>query len=89
MVYNNMLASQAIEVGVRLQRSLAEKRTLSLDVPRHCAPLPGVRARQLQDRRHRPSVTWLELPFVWRAAETRRGPGHATNKDKYASSSGG
>jgi hypothetical protein len=87
MVYNTMLASQAIEAGVRLQRSLAEKRTSSLDVPRHCGPPPGVRVRRLQDRRHRPSVTWLELP---RAAETRRGrPGRATNNDKHTSSSGG
>ena len=65
MVYNNMSASHAIEAGVDLERShIAEKRTLCLDVPSHCAPLPGVRAHRLQDRRHRLSVTWLELPFV-------------------------
>ena len=53
-----LLAFYAIAAGVYLQRShVTEKRTLDLEVPRHCAPLPMDRAHPLQDRRHRPSVT--------------------------------
>ena len=59
VVYNNMLASFAIEAGVYLQRKhVTEKRTLGLEVPHHRASLPGVHVHPLQDRRRRrPSVT--------------------------------